>query len=227
MIRLNIKNNCVSCFISLTCVVLQFPLFSQLNVKIGYNASFPSFAQTNQLLEAYSVPDQEITDPFKTLSFMHGIQLGARYRMGNVGILAGWERVARNRSALSFKSQGEVFTTRTYDFSLSGFHFGFENYFGRFGYSTSLHAMNYNISRQVSSNNLQLVSDTNWNLRMSLIWILQESDLVSVSIQPYYQFNLSDYNIAPFASDIGSSSTSSGESIKTFGISFVFYNGRQ
>jgi hypothetical protein len=202
-------------------------LTAQFNLKIGYNASFPSLSTTNELLAGFQVPNQEIVESFKKLSFMHGIQLGLRYRLGDVAFVAGWERISRDRSALSLATLSEAFTTRTYDFSFSGFHGGFESYYGSFGFGSTLHSTRYKVSRQVSTNNLILLNDTKWNLRLKLIWVLQESNLVSVSIQPYYQFGLSDYDISAFATDISGENVNQLESPRFLGISFVFYNGRQ
>ena len=46
----------------------------QVNVKIAYTATNPSFTEADALLNTYSVAGGELTQAFGQTNFMHGIQ---------------------------------------------------------------------------------------------------------------------------------------------------------
>ena len=201
---------------------------AQVNMKIGYNLTFPDLSVNNQILSAYNPADSEVVDPFGSLGFMHGIQLGIRYRWSNMAAELGWENLSRDRTALSYRASSDSFTDRQYNYGFTGFSFGLDNYFDKFGIGSMLLYQKMGISRSIGNNDLSLVDEKNWALRFQFIIQVQQSSMVSLQLKPYYQFALSTYNLAPLASDLNVTRLSNlGESPSFFGISLVFYNGRQ
>ena len=202
--------------------------YSQVNIKIGYNIGFPQLPVNDDILAQFSPADSEVIDPFSPISFMHGIQLGLRYRVGNIAAEVGWESISRDRTALTYRAANDSFTDRQYNYSLSGLSVGVDNYFGRFGLGSVLLYNKLSIDRTIGNNNLGIVSDRQLALRLQFIWQVQESEMVAVQIKPYYQFNLKGYSLSNLATDLDvSGSIDADESPKVFGISLIFYNGRQ
>ena len=202
--------------------------FSQINIKIGYNLTFPDFKVSDQLLSDFSPEDGEIRKSFGDLNFVHGIQLGLRYQISDMAVELGWENMSRTRNALIYRAPIDAFMDREYNFSLSSISFGVDNYFDRFGIGTTLLYQKMGVSRLIGSNDLNLVAQRELALRLQFILQVQESSLVSLMIKPYYQFNLKGYDLTPLANDLGLSGISRlEESPSMFGLSLVFYNGRQ
>lgn len=199
---------------------------AQFNVKIGYNPIFGAFNGVNAIQDAYISNNGEIQNGFNDLSFMHGIQLGVRYRIGTFGVELGWESLSSNREALSFNSNNEVFTVREYDHDLKTWILALDQYFRPVGFGAALTRTNYSVGREIGNNRIPILDESQWGLRLQLNLVIQESSRVSFLIRPYYQFYLNDFNIEPLAADLNNTAATT-ESLSYFGLSLVFYNGRR
>lgn len=200
----------------------------QINLKIAYNPTYGNFGGINGLLEQYTPDVTQVQTEFGKLKFVHGIQLGVRYRFGRSSMEFGWENLSRSRTAISFNSVSETFDERQYDFSLNSFSFGVDTYFGNIGFGTAILSSNLKVDRAIGSNELNISNEQQWGLRLQLNWVIQESNQVSLVLKPYYQFALSPYGLDSFADDLDVSPTVGiDENARLFGIAFVFYNGKQ
>ena len=84
------------------------------------------------------------------------------------------------------------------------------------------------IERVIGNNELPITKERKLGLRLEFIWQVQESPFISFEIRPFYQFSLSDYNLSGLAEDLGlAAGVDVMESPKMWGLSLVFYNGRQ
>lgn len=198
---------------------------AQFNLKIAYNPIYGSFSGINAVQNAYISDDGEVLDGFGDLHFMHGIQLGIRYRVGTFGVELGWESLAGDREALALNPNSEVFTTREYDYDLRTWSFALDQYFRPFGFGAAITRTNFSAGRVRGNNNIPLIDESKWGLRFQLNLIIQESSRVSLLLRPYYQFYFGDYNIERLATDLNNTAASR-ESLSYFGLSLVFYNGR-
>ena len=199
---------------------------AQFNVKIGYNPILGGFNGVNALQDAYISNDGDVQSGFNDLSFMHGIQLGGRYRIGKLGVELGWESLSSNREALSLNPNNEVFTVREYDHDLTTWIFALDQYLRPVGFGAALTRTNYSVGREIGNNSIPILAESQWGLRLQLNLVIQESSRVSFLIRPYYQFYLNDFNIEPLAEDLNNTAAST-ESLNYFGLSLVFYNGRR
>jgi hypothetical protein len=199
----------------------------QVNLKIGYNVAVPDFLESDQLLSSYAPENTELVDGFGHLRFLHGIQLGMRYQMGSTALELGWENMNRNRASLFYNATSDSFIERSYKYSLAAYSIGMDNYFGNYGIGSVLKSQSFNIQREIGSNSLQVVNDRNWNLRLHFIWIVQKSRSVSLALQPYYQLSLGAYDLQPLADELNVTNLSTSMRPSMFGISLVFYNGKQ
>ena len=199
---------------------------AQFNVKIGYNPIFGAFNGVNAAQDAFVSNNGEVQSGFRNLSFMHGIQLGVRYRVGKLGVELGWESLSSDRQALSFNPNNEVFTTREYNHDLRTWSLSLDQYLRPVGFGAALTRTNYSVGRVIGNNRIPIIDEGHWGLRFQLNLILQESSRVSFVIRPYYQFYLQDYNIERLASDLNNAAATN-ESLSYFGLSLVFYNGRR
>ena len=201
---------------------------AQVNIKVGYNSAFPQFNVHSDIIKAYQPEGQDLVEPFGSIDFLHGIQLGVRYRTGNTAFELGWENMSRKSNSLSFREENEEFIERSYSNSLSGLSAGIDNYFGSFGIGSAIYLQSFGIDRIVGNNDLKIVDETKYALRISFLWKIQQSDFVSFYVKPYYQFWLGEYDLTPLATDLKVFDVAKTvEQPTMFGISFVFYNGRQ
>ncbi len=213
----------------ITCMLLiSLDMSAQVNVKVGYIASFPQLTVNDNLLSSFNPSNAEVSERFGSTGFMQGLQLGLRYRISNFAAEVGWESVSRDRSALIFNPTNDNFTNRQYNYSLSSYRAGVDNYFGKYGIGTALMYQRLKIDRVIGSNDLALTKERQLGLRLEFIWQVQESSAISFEIRPFYQFSLKDYNLSGLAEDLDlSTGVDTMESPKMWGVSLVFYNGRQ
>ena len=207
-------------------VIMGIGSQAQVNIKVGYILSFPQLSNIDNILAAYQPEGAVISEPFGSLNVVHGIQLGVRYRLANTGIEIGWETMTQEKSALAFMPNNETFTERTYQFGINSYHIGLEHYFDKYGIGTALHSQRLGIDRPIGNNEISLVDERNLAIRLHFIWQVQKGDLVSFLIKPYYQIPLGDHDLSAFVDDIEVDGVRK-DSLSMFGISFVFYNGRQ
>ncbi len=210
-------------------MTFHFAAQGQFNIVIGYKPGITDFGVNNALLENYRPQEGTLEKPFAPLRFIHGIELGMRFKTSNWGFETGWENMSRDRDALTFMSSSESFLAREYQYSLSSFRFGVDNYFGQFSVGSSLLSRKLSVKRRIGDNDLNVIGDRKWGLQFHMQWIVQRGDVVSLAIKPYYQTGLDAVDLEPLAHDLGV--VLSGESpysdlMSVWGISFVFYNGR-
>lgn len=201
-------------------------LDAQINVKIGYVPSFLSLPVTNERLSIYTPAEGEITEPFGTLRFAHGIQLGVRWQLGPTSLALEWERLNNNKTATSYLASSDRFDMRTYKFGLTNILVGFDQLWDRVGFGLRYARSTYAISRAVAADDLKLQADIGQGLRFNLIYILQKSPSISLSLQPFYQVGLSKHRPFGLEDDFGIVGETT-ERIHFWGLSVVFYNGRQ
>ena len=202
-------------------------LFSQLNLKIGYNPTLGSFSGINEVLRDYNPDGFNVERAFGSLRFVHGIQLGVRYKISHSAFELSWENISRDRTALSYSPVNDSFLERKYNFGINTWALSFDNYFNPIGFGTMITSSKLNVTRDIGNNNLSVSNQRNWGLRAQLNWSIQESELVALVIKPYYQFYFKDYSLNGLSTDLNDKLPERNESLSYFGISFVFYNGRQ
>lgn len=203
--------------------------YGQFNVAIGYKAGFTAFKANNDLLSAYAPSTGLLQKPFSDLHFLHGIELGFRYRFSNWAVEAGWGNLGRERNALIFIPSNETFLSREYDYDVSAFHLELDNYIGNLGIGSSFISRKLSISRKIDNNKIKLVSERQIALQVHLVWIVQKGTAVSFGIKPYYQFGLDKFGLQALGNDLGipNGSVNTNDPLNIFGLSFVFYNGKQ
>jgi len=205
-------------------------LSAQINIKIGYKIGYGDFDLNNMLLSGYVPSNGEIKDAFASVHVIHGIELGLRYKTGSLEWEVGWESSGRDSKALIFMPVTDNFTSRKYSYSLGGLYAGVVNNYGKIGLGASVHRRRLGIKRQIDSdNNLDLVNESLTSLQLYLTWVVQQSERVSFVIKPYYQFSLGSYDFENLALDLNIPDNGSGfnDSVDIFGLSFIFYNGKQ
>lgn len=206
---------------------IEMRLQAQVNLKIGYTVAFPQLVESDDLLAAYQIAGGEQVDDFGRLRFVHGIQLGIRYRVGNSAVELGWERMNRDRSALFYLAASDSFEPRVYNYSLSAYMLGVDQYFGKWGIGSGLKSQSLGIGREIGSNTLEIVNERQWHLQIRVTWLVQRSKHVSLALQPYYQMSLSSYDVSNLARDVKVSGLSTDMKPAYWGMSVIFYNGRQ
>ncbi len=197
--------------------------FSQFNFKVGYIGLFPNLDKTNNLLTQYN----DFNNPglkYDKIKYLHGIDIGGRYIIGNTGIELGWF----NAQSKKVKTQGVI--TDDWKVSLSGFYLGIERYYKNFGLGASIeyNRMRYKSKIEGISGSETVLSD---QFLSSKIYLLTSasSGSTAISIKPFFIPKWNPINIASVQDEIISNGPEGpiNEYINGFGITVVIYNGPQ
>lgn len=66
---------------------------SQLNVKVGYNAQYTEYKETNKLFASFNKNTTDLNQPFEAFILPMGLELGARMMISNRTAIDGELRV--------------------------------------------------------------------------------------------------------------------------------------
>jgi hypothetical protein len=116
---------------------------------------------------------------------------------------------------------------RNYRYGANAYSIGFDNYFGAWGVGSSLLSQSFKIDRKIGDNDLRILKDRDYHLRFHLIWQIQESRKVDFYLKPFYQFSLGEYDLTGLADDLNATGYDTSMKPSMFGVTIVFYNGRQ
>jgi len=224
-------------FICLSFVFAASLSFGQFNVKIGYGLGFAQASVNNSLIQASNAQltgidgDVNFEEPLPELNSMYGIVLGFRIKVSDTNAFEfSWENLSRERSSFGVIRDSDILFEQELTYAFNQFSLGYQSQFGNLGLGTALGYNRVKIKRAISSSDkkITIVPDSQYFVKFNLSYTIESNRSVALSIQPYYQFPLSNVNLdglADFLDLPGASDTS--ESFPMFGVSFIFYNGRQ
>ncbi len=229
-------NQIASIRISITCVLLGmlfFPMYGQFNIKIGYSFNILSASENNALLDAFNMTKGNEIDleiPFSNLNSMHGIHLGSRFLLGNSNAFEfTWENMSRKRQAVGENQDGSLFQTELF-YSFNQYMIGYQSYFGNWGLGSGFGYNNVSVRDRIANSDFKntIISDGQWIARINLSLNFGQNENVSLSLQPFVQFPITSISLDPLASELNVESTDTiNESFFNYGVSLIFYNGRQ
>ncbi len=202
--------------------------YAQVNIKIAYNGQYNTFNETNKLFSSYNSNTNEILQKYKNFHFSNGLEIGARYMITDgLGIEAsvasnftGDNKTSKTVNASQVSDEWRI-NNRVYAI-------GLESYFGSFGIGAQLGYSNWKYLKDfVGLNSKQAVfNDSNYNLKLSFI-LQAKSDKNAFALKPFYNYPISNLDIAKVNQSLNGSSNSIQENFQSFGLSIVFYNGAQ
>ena len=202
---------------------------AQFNIKIAYATGYGSFDVNNQIMQSYNEENDFLEDSFGDLHFLHGVQIGARYRLGNIGIELSWENLNRKRDAFGQITGSSDFLSEELFYSVKSLSAGLENYFGALGYGGAIERRSLKVKTQIPQidKKRNIIDQREYSARFYLIFELQQSTFVSLALKPYVQIPLGSYDMTPLETELLAQPTtgSNQEDLMIFGLTIAFYNG--
>jgi hypothetical protein len=208
---------------------------SQINVKIGYGTAFVNAKVNNSILSEFNdVKRNELSDslsiPFKGLNFMHGLDLGLRFKVSESSAFElSWQNLSRSREAVGEINDVSLFKQELF-YSFNQLYVSYQSDFNGYGMGVGLGYNKVKAKDRIAGSDFKetVINESQLFAKINLSIYFKSSSSVSFAIQPYYQFSLADINLNPLRTELGlSESGTADEPFNMFGISFVFYNGRQ
>jgi len=205
-------------------------LSAQFNVKVAYSIGFSSPETNNKIINEFNLQNAEVIAlEMKDLGILHGIALGARYKLGAGAFELSWENLGQSVRAVGENINTTLFQEEVF-YSFNQLSLGYENYFGIVGLGGALGFNKIRIKSKIANSDFkeQLVADSQLTFRFNLSLNFDNSNAVTFAIKPFIQFPLSDLDIGTLAEELEVSNQGEyKESFPMMGISFIFYNGSQ
>lgn len=208
---------------------------AQINVKIGYGTAVVGAGVNNDIL--YTFNDQkrsELSDslsiPFTGLGFVHGLNLGIRYKFSeNSGFELNWQNLTRSKEAVGEIDNSSLFQQELF-YAFNQFYVAYQSQFNSFGMGVGLGYNRVKIKDRIASSDFKqtILKQSQMFAKVNFSIYFESKETVSFAIQPFFQIPLEDINLNPLknALDVNTSDDAL-EGFKMFGISFIFYNGPQ
>lgn len=206
-----------------TCIFLYGPssLCSQLNLSTGYFGAFETPSAINEILHEHNATRPDYSDSFSSIHYLHGIQIGLRYKAGKMAIEGRWLYGQKRRIASSADFRNKV------NFILSGPGIELQQYIGPVVLSSSLEYINLITKPEFEEPDFAERSAVGaWNSRFSLgIYHAGEKGF-SWALKPYFSVSWGNYALDTFAEALGLENTGSRSlSFEHFGLNVLLYNG--
>ena len=220
------------CLISLACCLCgSLSVSAQFNFGVGFSLGSISAKENNTILQAYNTVNQaQLEEPYPDLKLMSGVFVSLRYKANSTAFELSWENLERDiNSVLVFDDKtGQV--DNLY-YNLTSTSLGVENHIGQFGYGASIASRLFTVKADIINTDFKRKLDRSreFSTKLFLLYTIQKSRLISVELRPFIQIPLASYSINGLAEEL--SVTPALESNTTspflYGITLVFYNGRQ
>jgi len=202
---------------------------AQLNFVVGYNAGSVLQSENNKILQQFnSLNNTTITEPFKELKFLTGLELGFRYNFNPVALTMGFSTMRRKRSSTQLLPLDQV-SKNILNYSFGTYSVGVETGLEKIRIGTSMGFRRVKIKSKIGSTSdfETLVSRGNWVSKFYLTIAARGNDFNSIAIRPYFDFAWNETIINELNSHLGITPAIRKDPFHTFGVTIIFYNGPQ
>lgn len=174
--------------------------------------------------------DVDLSIPMSGLNFINGVNLGVRYLLGeNGGFEFSYEGLSRSRIAVGENSDGSLFQEEIF-YSFRQYMVGYQSINGNIGIGTSIGLNNFRVRQEIATSDFKLtfLDQNQFTARVNLSYYLKSNNTVSLAFQPYVQFPIGSFDLNELAERLDlPTSPSFNDSFFSYGLTIVFYNGRQ
>ncbi|KXK38800.1 MAG: hypothetical protein J5I52_09265 [Saprospiraceae bacterium] len=227
-------------FIMMVMIYNPYIMLSQTNIKVGYIGGFTSAPDLNGIISNFnedfvSKHGGKIYDELDRVKSLHGLEIGIRHRINNVGFELSWHNMSDKSDMYGELPTNPTFQTKWFT-SLTEYALGVENYFGKLGYGAAIGYRTLRIKTDIKGAQRKKRAISTQSGLVSRFYLLFQypGEKVGIAFKPYVQVPLKSLSLTDFdrelnllADDAYQVSNPIEEKFTLFGISIVLYNGRQ
>ena len=219
--------------ISISAILVAFlgfllpPVDAQVNIKAGYNISLVSDPGVNQVVEKFS-NSQSYTSAFNKFSWMHGIEIGFRFKSD----VHAFEITYQNAYEL-LKAKGDLHDgngpyTDKIRLGIQSGAIGYQVTGEVFGVGADLQYQWYTSKVDLKNATDKFKHTQNMlALKCYLMFTLEGSGVVDAALQPYFVLPFDNYDLDPLSQYLNQKAGPAGKKWTRFGVSILFYNGNK
>jgi len=214
--------------LTLFVVLFSFKGEAQLNFTVAFDGGYVLAPNNNQMLKNFNnVNSETVTDQFKSLKFMTGLELGFRYNVDFSAFTFGYSTMRRKRTANQIIEDDVLGTELNY--SMGTYYLGVETGSSRVRLGTSIGRRSVKIKSTIGvTNDLeQIVKEANWISKFYMTFAARGNDISSIAIRPYFDFAWGGTNIRDAYDRLLNQAPNVRDNFHVIGLSIIFYNGPQ
>ncbi|MCZ2100252.1 MAG: hypothetical protein LC107_01785 [Chitinophagales bacterium] len=227
-------------WLSVLLLLLPLTAYNQFNIKIGYSGGYTKAPEMNDIVSRYNLDFEskyggKLDDPLDEIKMLHGLEIGARYRMGSVGFELTWNSLSDRSDAYGALASGTRIQSKWFT-SLTEYSLGIENYIGNFGYGAAFGYRTLRIKSAIEGTQRKKSSIVSTSGMTSKFYLLFQipGEVVALAFKPYVEIPLKASDITNFEQSLFyrvdetyKPSQPTLERYMMFGLSIVLYNGPQ
>lgn len=206
------------------------PLSAQFNVAVGYGLGYTPAVETNALVADFNTVFDATYNgkPMQELHFLHGINLGARWKFDNVAFELNWENLNRTREALGETEADQLFR-KTIFYTVNNYSASLESALGSLGFGIGGGFRNFKIKEEIASTGetTPFLEDTQFFIKPYFSINLLGGDKISLSIKPYLSIPFNNISLDALSEELELGPSDRNERLWMGGVTFVFYTGNQ
>lgn len=219
--------------LSIFCIqLLSTQSNAQFNIKTGYSFSYNSPEASSKLFSDFNeANDSWLDNKLKDFRWMHGLHLGARYRIAEtVGIELGWvTKFDKTDGEGVIPISGEDYYKK-YFFSQNQIHFALETLFSEnvgIGASINYDFLSIKARNESKGSKSKILNENNYSSNFFVTYYTAPSNGVQFAIRPYVRVPWTEINYRDLANDLNETADTEALPDKTlhFGLSLLFFNG--
>jgi hypothetical protein len=203
------------------------PINAQFNLKSGYNLSFLSSPGLDEVIADFN-KTQPYTKPMSNLDWVHGFELGARFKSGAHALELVYQGGYQVLNAEGDANGGSAPYKDKMRFSVQGAAIGYQVTGEVAGIGAELQYQWYTnkVDLGLTDENFKNVQTT-MGLRVYLVFIVPGSRGVDLAIQPYMVIPLDTYDLVPLSQYLQQEPNTARDKWTRFGLTVSFYNGQK
>ena len=213
---------------------------AQLNIKVGYAGGIVQAPELEKVVDDFNAkfkavnPAGRLDDALDRFSSVHGLEIGLRYRTGNLGFECTWNNFSSKSDFFGALNNQSLFQDKWF-LSYTSYSAGVENYIGKFGFGASLAYRVFKLRTDISTatKKRKTITDADgFGTRLYLTFQFP-GDKVGIAFKPFVELPLENFDITGFDQELGQQLDSNYKSdpkstrLALYGISVVLYNGLQ
>lgn len=203
------------------------PVNAQVNLKAGYNISFVSDPGVNKVVEMFN-GSQAYTSSFNKFSWMHGIELGFRFKAGIHAFEISYQNAYQLLQAKGELMDGSGSYRDKIRLGIQSGAIGYQVTGEVFGMGTDLQYQWYTTKVDLDAATEQFKYVQNMlALKFYMMFTLEGNGGIDASLQPYYVLPFDTYDLNPLSQYLNQEAGPGGKKWTRFGLSVLFYNGNK
>ncbi|MDQ3140954.1 MAG: hypothetical protein M3Q56_01770 [Bacteroidota bacterium] len=217
--------------ILIICLLFASVTQSQINLQVGYSYSYANPKTNNDILRNYNRQNSWFTKSFKPIFGIQGAVLGLTYNWPKFSFGSQWTYRSKNLDSrgISPIDQSEqslklIYVLQTYSLVL-------ESKWEHIGVGLSFDINLLNIKEQLNHANdkLDILKHRGIGNRVFLSIPLATMDFMQISVQPFYQFQWTPFDLQNLAKSLNPSSNpmQKEEPFQLLGLTLMLNNGPQ